>query len=164
MRRQGERAWSQRTIDSLSHNMRNIFPPLYFDIEMIDDNNKKLTSCFQCLSRLMSKTNILIGSHGAGLNHMISMSPNNLIVSTFASNLFYPTLSYFDMLAFSLGLHHYTYSPDVVEKTDLNSLDLLIQVNTFIEQVCSSRTKLSKPSWCSHYIKFANRNGDFVKI
>ena len=135
--------------------MRHIFPSSYFDIEAIDDNNKSFTSCFQCLSRLVSKTNVFIGSHGAGLNHMISMSPNNLVISTFASNLFYPTLSYFDMLAFSLGLHHYTYSPDVVENTDLNSIDLLMQINTFVKQICSNITKITKPTWCHHYIKFA---------
>lgn len=156
VRRQGERAWSQKTIDSLHHDMHNLFPSSHFDIETIDDHNKSFTSCFQCISQLMSKTNIVLGSHGAGLNHMISMSPNNLVISTFASNLFYPTLSYFDMLAFSLGQHHYTYSPDRVEETDLNSIDLLTQVNTFVKRICSDMTNnLTKPTWCNHYVKFA---------
>ena len=155
------RFWSQATIDALSSALLQMYPPPIFTIQFIDDFDSNLTSCFPCLIRMFSQTNILIGAHGAGLAHMVAMKSRNVVVSTFSADVFYPPLSYFDMLASSLGLHHYTYTPGAYEKSfhrELNVSDFLLQIHAFIGSgICTWKDRdflsSSYPHWCSLYSK-----------
>lgn len=70
-------------------------------------SNHSLMSCIQCQIELVSKASVVIGSHGAGLTHLMWSQPGTIVLEVIRSN---GDSSIYAEYAFMLGLKYFPMS------------------------------------------------------
>jgi hypothetical protein len=72
------RQWSDSFADSVVQILQAQFPQ--YSVELLSDKNHTMMTCHLCMVRLLSRVEVLVGVHGAGLANMIYMKPNSAVV------------------------------------------------------------------------------------
>ena len=107
----GWRDWNPPTVHALAASFRRHFPR---HTVMVLGPDTFPENCFSCQIRLFAHTEVLVGTHGAGLTNMLFMPPHGVVVEVVAGfdGRMLPLCGYHGPLAATVGVHHYVHYYD----------------------------------------------------
>lgn len=106
------RDWDTTTAMFLAQNISSFFPS--HNVMLLSADDPYFSDCLPCQIRLFSHTDILVGTHGAGLTNIMFMNAGSLlfeIVGQFDGRML-PVCGFHGPLAAVFGIHHYIYYYD----------------------------------------------------
>jgi len=110
-RKDSDRDWTDFTFKLLKQALMDFYP-FHNIVVMSSDAGHAEQHCFACDLMQLSRADILVGAHGAGLTNQMFMPTGSLIieiVGTF-SNVNLPLCGYYGAYAAIFGHHHYLHT------------------------------------------------------
>jgi hypothetical protein len=143
LHREDEKSWGKRNWDSrLYKRIEKVFQahfPDHYIIHHASSFASKPSYCYLCTIDELSRADVLVGMHGAGLTNQIFMPLGGLVVemSQYFNDVHMPICGHYSNLAPICGHHFYSYNWAWSPKEDLDVLDLGIEVAKYYKYLHS---------------------------
>ena len=107
----GARNWTESQVDTLKSELTRLFPT-HNIVRHQSDSLLHPDFCYACEIMEMTRADIIIGIHGAGLNKQMFMPEGAVVfeITTFLTDVSMPVCGYFGNMANMFGHHHYLYA------------------------------------------------------